>query len=131
MIGIIDAVMSLGGLVIPPVFDFIKKKFIPASDTPEATLSTLATTKPEIIAGYVEAQAKLLEAQAKYFNRDVVGHISGWVRDLRASIRPIFVILGIVFLYLACYFNWEIPPFFNYVMESTICSWFGCRLIIQ
>jgi len=129
MIGIIDAVMSLGGLVIPPVFDFIKKKFIPDSDTPEATLSTLATTKPDVIEGYVEAQAKLLEAQAKYFNRDVIGRISLWVRNLRASIRPVFVVFGIMFLYFSCYFGWEIPMFFKYIMETAICSWFGCRLI--
>ena len=100
---ILDAIVSVGSLLVAPAFDFIKKKFLPASqDTTEATLGTLATTRPEVIPSYIEANSKLLEAKTKYFNRDVIGEVSRWVRDLRASIRPIYVIFGLIYFFLAC-----------------------------
>ena len=129
MIGITDAILSIGGLLVPPVFDFIKKKFLPESDTPSATLSTLATTKPEVIAQYVQAQADLLKAQTLYFNRDVVGEVSKWVSNLRASIRPIYVILGLAYFFVAGYFHWEVHPCIKYTMEIAVNSWFGSRLL--
>ena len=45
----LDAIASLGGLIVPPIFDFVKKKFLKKDDTAEATLSSLAVTKPEIL----------------------------------------------------------------------------------
>lgn len=124
----IDAIISLTSLIAPPVFDFIKKKFLPKSNTPAATLSTLATTKPEVIPSFIDAQAKLLEAQTKYFNRDVVGSISTWVSNLRASIRPIYVIIGLLYFFTASYFDWNIDPCIRYTMEVCVNSWFGSRI---
>lgn len=83
---------TLGGMVLPPIVDFVKKKFLPAeSDTPERTISTLATTQPAAVAGYVDSLAKYLQSQVAFFNRDVVGKPSQWVVDLRACIRPLTV----------------------------------------
>jgi len=128
MLGIIDAVVSLGSLIVPPVFDFVKKKFCPQADTPTATLGTLACTKPEVIPAFIEGQAKLLGAQVAYYNRDVIGEVSRWVRDLRASIRPIVVVAGLLYITGAGYFNWHVDPAMRHIMEVAICSWFGCRL---
>ena len=126
---ILDALVTLGSLIIPPAFDFIKKKFIKGDDTPEATLNTLATTKPEVIPEYIKANSMLLDAQVKFFNRDVIGMPHQWVVDLRAAIRPIVVIiaLGIILvdlLILKITLDEGIRLFF----ESVICSWFGSRI---
>lgn len=126
---ILDAIVSLGGLVFPPVMDFVKKKFLGNKDNPSATLSTLATTKPEVIPSYIDAQAKLLQAETNYFNRDVVGKLSQWVIDLRSSIRPIYVIMGILYFFTASYFNWHVDPCIKYTMEVCVNSWFGCRIV--
>lgn len=126
---IIDAITSLAGLIVPPIYDFVKKKFLPSVDTPEATLSTLATTKPEIIAQYVKSQADLLLAQTNYFNRDVIGEVSSWVRDLRASIRPIYVIFGLIYFLFASYFDWQVDVFIRTTMEVCVSSWFGSRIV--
>lgn len=129
MLGIIDAVVSLSSLIVPPIFDFFKKKFLPQTDTPSAILGTLATTKPEVIPAFIDGQAKLLAAQVAYFNRDVVGEVSSWVRDLRASIRPIIVVLGLIYISGAKYFGWHVDPAMRHIMEVAICSWFGCRIV--
>lgn len=95
----IEAILALAGLIIPPAADFIKKKFLKKeADTPEATLSTLATTKPEVMPEYLKGQAGLMDAMTKFFNRDVCGTPSQWVVDLRASIRPAGVVLSFVIL---------------------------------
>ena len=55
----IDALITLGGLLIPPVFDFVKKLFIkPSKDNAESTMSSLAITSPEHLAGYVNAMGE-------------------------------------------------------------------------
>ena len=126
---IVDLISSLAGFIIPPAVDFIKKKFLKTSDTPEATLSALATTKPEVLAQYVSAQASLLESQTKYYNRDVIGEASRWVIDLRASIRPIFTIISILIVFLALPNGWQLDASFKALMEVTISSWFGSRLV--
>lgn len=125
----LDIVASVGGFLIPPVFDFIKKKFIPDSDTPESTLSTLATTKPDIMPGYVQAQAVLLDAQTRYFNRDMAGEASRWVINLRGSIRPVGTIYSGLVLGLDKLLKLNLTP----GSEATFClilsSWFGCRIL--
>jgi len=127
MIGLIS---SLAGLIVPPAFDFIKKKFLNAGqDTPEATLSTLATSKPDVIPSYIEANTKLLDAKVRFFNRDVVGEPSRWVTDLRASIRPIFVIGALAARICGWIFNWQVDEQFIALMDLCIASWFGSRLI--
>lgn len=94
----VEAILAIAGLLLPPVVDFVKKKFLKGQDTPEATLSTLATTKPEVMPQYIESQAKLLIAQKEYFNRDICGIPSQWIVDLRASIRPIGVVFAFIVL---------------------------------
>ena len=60
----IDAIIALAGMILPPAIDFIKKKFIPQSaDTPEATMSSLATSKPEVLPGYLAAVTGYLKAR--------------------------------------------------------------------
>ena len=125
----INLIASLGGLVIPPIFDFIKKKFIKSeNDNPSATLNTLATTKPDVMPAYVEGLAKLKDAEVKFFNRDVIGTASKWVVDLRASIRPLFVAVSIIVILSDIVMKIKIDPSLQVFMEATISSWFGSRL---
>ena len=134
----IEAILALAGLVIPPAVDFIKKKFLKGSDSPESTLSTLATTKPEVMPMYIEAEAKLKEALTKYFNRDVCGIPSQWIVDLRAAIRPIGVIIAfgiLIGMAWAYYTGVEVTASAKPVLDGTryaciliVSSWFGDRL---
>ena len=132
----IDAILSLGSLIVPPAFDFIKKKFLkPSSDSPEATMSSLALTKPDLLPAYVEATAKYLEAKVKWFNRDVLGSCSQWVVDMRAAIRPIGVILSFAILggmLLSKILAPEVDQLqlagIRYFCEVNVGSWFGSRL---
>lgn len=127
MIGVIA---SLAGLIVPPAFDFIKKKFLTkGQDSAEATLSTLSTTKPEVIPEFIKANTSLLEAKVKFFNRDVIGIPSVWVINLRASIRPIFVIISLGARICGWIFQWNVDEQFRLLMDVCISSWFGSRLI--
>jgi hypothetical protein len=132
----VDAIIALVSLLAPPAIDLVKKLFVkPGKDTPEATLSTLATTKPEVISAYILAQATLLEAQAKYFNRDVTGIPAPWVCTLRASIRPFGTLaaLGILFVLGILSFSGHTFPKelettvdgLRYTCEAVAASWFG------
>ena len=128
---ILESIMSIGGLVVPPLFDFIKKKFLGKDeDTFESTLSTLATTQPSVMATYVEATAKHLDAQTRYFNRDIAGTPSIWVVNLRGAIRPGVTILAILFL--GCEMLWT--NFLDSITRATFCtvvtSWFGSRITL-
>lgn len=125
---ILDAITTIGGLIIPPVFNFIKKKFLTGSDDPEETLNTLALTKPEALSDYVTAQASLLDAQVKFFNRDVIGQVSQWVVDLRGSIRPVFVAYSLVAFFLEAKYGYKVDDGSRYMMEIAVSSWFGSRL---
>lgn len=145
MVGVLDAVVSIGGLIIPPVFDFIKKKFVKAeADTPERTVGSLATTdKAEVIPPYLNAIAGLREMEIKYFNRDVIGTVSQGVADLRASIRPVAVIIA--FLILASMAGLSLSDNMTGVSgeaantltgvrlscEAIVSSWFGDRIKIS
>jgi hypothetical protein len=142
----VDLVATLGGLIVSPLYDFLKKKFIPGdTDTPERTIGTLATTKPEVLEGYTKGLADYLDAQVNYFNRDVIGEVSRWVRDLRAAIRPIGVCIAFAILawmaYL--YITGEITRLVEITgaeetlagirlsCEVVITSWFGNRITIR
>jgi len=119
---------ALGGMIIPPIVDFVKKKFIPASnDTPERTMGTLATTKPETLAPYVEALATYLESQVKYFNRDVVGTPSTWVINLRAAIRPLAVVGSFLIVGLDMFKQLEVDPGTRAALFVVIGNWIGSR----
>ena len=139
----IDLIATLGGLVLPPAFDFIKKKFIKSeNDTPERTIGSLATTKPEVLPQYVEALATLKNSMVKFFNRDVIGTPSMWVINLRAAIRPIGVILAFVTLGAIVYLSLnskmltdtnilETVTGVRLSCEVIISSWFGSRFSLM
>jgi len=124
-----DAIISVGSLIIPPIFDFIKKKFLNSGkDNPIATMSTLAVSKPDILPQYVEALAKYTESQVNFYNRDVVGQVSKWVSNLRAAIRPIYVVLSLAIVFIELRYKIKLDPAIRYNMEVAIGSWFGSRL---
>ena len=126
----LNIIASLAGLVVPPAFDFIKKKFLkPKVDSPEATLSTLATTKPDVLDKFVLANVELLKAKKDFFNRDVIGVPNKWVIDLRAAIRPCFVILSLGARICGWVYHWNIDEAFTSLMDLCISSWFGSRLL--
>ena len=142
----LDIAMTLGGLVIPPLFNFIKGLF-GKNDTPEATMSALATTKPEALEGYTQGMATLMDAQTKFFNRDVVGVIPGWVGSLRAAIRPIAVCVSIGILVVMAvgnlFYTAELVKASQVAIvadtltgirlscEGIIASWFGSRVSLH
>jgi len=124
----IDAILALGGLIIPPAFDFIKKKFVKGGDTAQATANTLATTKPEVLPEYLRAMAGLTEADVKWFNRDVIGVPSQWVVDLRSCIRPISVVIGFALLAADMSSVLTLDPGTRGSIIVNNASWFGSRI---
>jgi hypothetical protein len=137
----LDAILAIGSLLLPPVVDFVKKKFLKKEqDTPEATMSSLATTKPEVLPAYVTAMTEWLKAQVNFFNRDVNGTPSQWVINLRAAIRPIGVVgAGITLgaMVVGSLMNWKVDPSMSasidgvrYSCEVIVSSWFGDRISI-
>jgi hypothetical protein len=138
----IDAILAIGTLILPPAIDFIKKKFLKREqDSPEATMSTLATTKPDVLPAYVTAITGWIEAQVKFFQRDISGTPSQWVVDLRAVIRPVGtigagVVLGVM-VYAAIIGYKPDPSMIDtltgvrYSCEVIVSSWFGDRIVIS
>jgi hypothetical protein len=130
MIGLESIISPIVGLVSGPLFNFLKLKFLkPKSSSPQDTLSSLAITNPNIIDKYVIAQAELLKAQKDYFNRDVIGEPSKWVVDLRASIRPIFVVFSILLIIASTFFSLIIPASFVPLISVCLGNWFGSRTV--
>lgn len=127
-----DLVASVGGLVVSPIYDFIKKKFISgAADTPERTAGNLAVTKPEALAPYIDGLVKLEDAKIRYFNRDVVGTISVWVSDIRAAIRPITVIVSLACLFFDGLAWIDLNTGARVTFELCVTSWMGDRFTIK
>lgn len=125
----LDLIAAVGGLIVPPVFDFIKKKFIKGEqDTPEATISTLATTKPETLPAYVAGLVELTRAKIAEFNQDVIGTPSVWVIDLRAAIRPIATALAVGALICDGMAWLELNQGVRYTFEVLAGSWYGSKL---
>jgi hypothetical protein len=135
----IDAIIALVGLLAPPIIDFGKKLFLPADkDTPEATMSALATTKPEALGAYVEALSKYLKTQIDNFNRDIAGTPSQWVVNMRSAIRPVGTIGSIMILAILGFIaitGTKIDPSMKdtldgvrYTCEGIASSWFGSRI---
>ena len=130
--GMIELIAMIGGLVIPPAFDFIRKKFIKSeNDTPERTAGTLATTKPEVLPGYVDGIAKLKDAETRFFNRDVSGVPSQWVINLRAAIRPVGTALCFIFLFADGYSYINLAEATRASFELVISSRFGSQITIR
>lgn len=112
--------------------DLVRKKVLGRdSDTPEATLATLATSKPEVIPQYVDALAKLEQSRTAYFQRDITGNASKWVTDLRAAIRPVITVLALLALIVGCFGYFDLDE----GTRSTFCfivgSWFGTSTNFQ
>ena len=127
-----DLIASVGGLIVSPVYDFIKKKFIKgAADTTESTLGTMAVTKPEAIPAYVEAMVKMKEMEIKWFNRDVVGAVSVWVSNIRAIIRPLTVIASLICLFLDGFGSIDISTGARVTFEMCVTSWMGDRFTLK
>lgn len=116
------------GLVIPAAFSFIQDKF-GKSKTPEQTLAALAEKNPEAMGQYIQAQASQIEAETKYFNRDVVGTVSPWVADLRAAIRPITVVMGMMIIAGEGFGAYQLPQLTREALLFVISSWFGGRIL--
>ena len=130
---VLDLIATLGGLIVPPAFDFIKKKFLkPEQETPEATLSSLATTKPEVMPDYLNAIVGYINAKVSFFNRDVVpGAIPRqWVVDLRAAIRPIVTVAAVLALAIDGMDWLELTNGARACFETIASSWFGSRLSV-
>jgi hypothetical protein len=124
----IEAIMAILGLVAPPVIDFVKQKFFKGSGDPESTIATLATTKPDQLGPYVEATSKYLDAQVRFFNRDITGVISIWVSNIRAIIRPLGVIVSLAFLFADGFKYIELTPEVRGTFSMICTSWFGSRI---
>jgi hypothetical protein len=125
----LEAITTIGGLVLPPVFDIVKKVFVKReNDSPEATMNSLATTKPEVLPAYMEAATNLMKARTEWFNRDVIGAASTWVVDLRAAIRPVTVCLCMLFLGMDTGGALPMEPSVRAALLFIIASWFGGRL---
>lgn len=126
----LDAAVSLGGLVAPPLFDFLKKKFVKAeNDTPERTMGTLATTNPDALPGYVDSLAKLFKSKVEWFNRDVIGAPSQWIVDLRAAIRPLVVSASVLMMIGGGFDILHLTDGMRYFAEVNTTSWMGSRLV--
>lgn len=68
---------------------FLKKKFVKSEiDTPERSIGSFATVKPDVLPEYVKAISEYKRAEKEWFNRDVIGECSRWVNNTRALIRP-------------------------------------------
>jgi len=143
---LLDLIATLGGLVVPPAFDFIKRKFTKSEvKTEEQTVSELATVSPEALPAYLDAMIRMKESAVKFFNRDVIGTVSQWVVDLRAAIRPIgvacaFILLGVIgVLTLTGSMDGftDVPGAVDTIAgirlscETMIASWFGHRFTIS
>jgi hypothetical protein len=125
----IDAIVTLVSLLAPKAFDLAKGLFH-KKDSPEQIVATLATTNPEALAKYIEAQAKLIEIQNASVNSDVAGEVWEWVYSIRALIRPAITVFGIVHIAIAHVVPDVpvIPDAAMNVYEMAIGSWFGSRL---
>ena len=124
----IDLIATLAGMIIPPAYDFIKKKFVKESnDTPERTMGSLATTKPEVLPAYIAALSTFYESQVKFFNRDIAGTPSQWIIDLRSAIRPLVVVASVVVFAGSWAFGVELHEGIRLPLASYVGAWMTSR----
>lgn len=126
----IEAIMAIGGLILPPIVDFIKGKFLKGSGDPVDTMATLATTKPDQLAPYIDAYSKYIIAETAFYNRDIANgtKIGEWVCNLRAAIRPIGVIICFALLGLDAIYGFDLSEGVRGTLEMVIGTWFGTRI---
>jgi len=80
------------------------------------------------LAEYTTSLATYMDAQTKFFNRDISGTPSQWVVDLRAAIRPTVVAVGVLALVVGPYYDVQLQDGVRLFFEAAIMSWFGSRL---
>ena len=97
-------------------------------NSPEQTLASLAQTNPDALSKYIEAQAKLIDAQDRAVNADVSGQVWEWVSSVRALIRPLITVIAAIHIYFSWQTGKAIPQEAMYIYETAIGSWFGSRL---
>jgi hypothetical protein len=127
---LLPLITLLGNVVIPPIFNLVKGWISGGkADTPEQTMSNLATTKPETLPQYVTALGDYLRAQVDFFNRDVAGKPSQWVIDLRACIRPLSVIISFL-IFVASFFA-PTDSYTKATCTSVIGNWIGTKIEVH
>lgn len=126
----IEGIAALLGLALPPIVDFCKKKFLKVEKTtPEAVMGNLAMQSPADLPNYVNALSGYLDAQTRFFNRDVTGQPSAWVTDLRAAIRPVSVLGGLFMLGLEGFGFMALDPATRAAIHLNNASWFGQKMM--
>lgn len=129
---LISLITTFGSVIIPPLFSLVKGIFGKGkTESPEETISNLATTKPDAVAPYVEALSKYLTSQTQFFNRDVAGIPSAWVVNLRACIRPISVIIAFVILFMQVFKFAQTPNPVVITCQVVIGNWIGTKIEIH
>lgn len=125
----LDIAVAVGSMIFPPVFDLIRRKVLGKDDgTPEATLTSLALNKPEVMPEYVKALAELESARTSSFSRDVIGTPAGWLVTTRAAIRPIGTIMALSALIVSCMIQIPLEEPVRRTLEAIVGSWFGTRI---
>lgn len=126
----IESIVALAGIFGPSVMDFIKKKFLKQDKSdPEAVLGNLSLQSPETMPPYVNALSTYLDAQTRFFNRDISGQPSTWIVDLRASIRPLSIIAGFALLAADFFSPGQLDQGTRAAIIANNSSWFGQKLI--
>ncbi len=120
----------VGNVIIPPVFNLVKGWLSKGkADTPEQTMSNLATTKPDVLPAFVKALADNRDSETRFFNRDASGTPSPWVINLRASIRPVATIISFGVL-IASFFR-PVDPATFITCNGVIGNWLGTKIEIH
>ena len=126
----IESIVALAGIFGPSVMDFIKKKFLKQDKSdPEAVLGNLSLQSPETMPPYVTALSTYLDAQTRFFNRDISGQPSTWIVDLRASIRPLSIVAGFALLVVDFFYPGQLDQGVRCSIIANNSSWFGQKLI--
>ena len=122
----LDIIASVAGFALPAIVDLTKSIF-GIKSSQEGTLSTLATTNPEVMPQYIDALARLKDAETKWFQRDVTGELSKWILNFRGFIRP----FGTAFSFAALTLNHSVQLNLTPGTEASFCfvlgNWFGSR----
>ncbi len=96
----LEIVSAIAGVIIPQGAALIRSIFGRKNAEPEKVLGDLATNKPETLPLYIDALGRYWEAQAKWFNRDMMlgGQYPAWLLSLRGGIRPALVGVSVLAL---------------------------------